>query len=212
LVTEPVRDGDRLPRLVVRYPVRNRRHRLRRQPRSAAEGGPVGQRRDRRVRVAVGPAEPNLEGVAREVTERQCAPEPSDDGEVRAGHRRHVLGVEPAEREQLCRHRVFVLRAGPRDPLAADTGGVGDRPREVVRVPLRQPGANEEVWVRAGRGVDRLRRDRLDLANPEVRRRLPEPAAESGRVADVVVDADRLLALVGLAHRRALAPRREVCW
>ncbi len=97
---------------------------------------------------------------------------------------------------------MFVLGAGPRDAFATDTGGVGHRPREVVGVPLGQPGADEEVRVRAGVGVDRLRGDGLDLANPEVGGRLPEPATQPGRVADVVVDTDHLFAFVSLAHRR----------
>jgi len=142
----------------------------------------------------------DLEGVAREVAEREPATGAAEGLDLGAADLGEIVGVDLAEREQLRGDGALVLRPRPRHALAADTEGVGDPAREVVRVPVAEGDADDEFGVAPGVRAERLRLERLQFADAEVVGRLAEPATDPVGVADVVVDSAARSA--GCASRR----------
>jgi hypothetical protein len=98
---------------------------------------------------------------------------------------------------------VFILRTRPTDPAPAHPETIGEFAGEVVGIPAPERGAHEQVAVRVGIGVDRLRIDRLDLPHAEVGWRFAEATPDPLGVANVVCHADRLLAWMCGPHQRS---------
>ncbi len=158
---------------------------------------------------ALGVADRNLELVASEVAELQSAPRPTQHFDVGVvdGHAFEVRLVYLPEGEQLGRDGVLVLGSGPRDALAADSQRVGETLGEVVGIPLPEGRPDDEVGVGPRIGVGWFGVEPLDFADAKVLGRRSESPAHAVAVADEVLDTDRLLDWVRLAHSSVFGGR-----